>query len=76
LAATKKPKPNYMQTKFVEIDLPRSQLPHGQVVPAAIETLLSAWGEPLRWAITRVDPDFLHIEATLTINEPTAVGLV
>lgn len=58
-----------MQTKFVEIDLPRSQLPSGQVVPAAIESLLQAWGQPLRWAITRVDQDSLHIEAILTINK-------
>ncbi len=55
-----------IQTRFVEIDLPRSQLPNGQVLPAAIEALLQAWGEPLRWAITRVDQDSLHIEATLT----------
>ncbi len=55
-----------MQTRFVEIDLPRSQLPHGQVTPAAIEALLQTWGEPLRWAITRVNKDSLHIEATLT----------
>jgi hypothetical protein len=64
-----------MQTKFVEIDLPRSQLPHGQVVPAAIENLLQAWGQPLRWAITRVDQDSLHIEAILTINESEVGGL-
>jgi hypothetical protein len=62
--------PTPIQTRFVEIDLPRSQLPNGQVVPAAIEALLQAWGQPLRWAITRVDQDSLHIEATLTINEP------
>ncbi len=59
-----------IQTKFVEIDLPRSQLPKGQVVPAAIDALLQAWGEPLRWAITRVDNDSLHIEATLTSIKP------
>jgi hypothetical protein len=59
-----------VQTKFVEIDLPRSQLPNGRVVPAAIEALLQAWGQPLRWAITRVDQDSLHIEATLTSIEP------
>jgi hypothetical protein len=55
-----------MQTKFVEIDLPRSQLPNGQAIPAAIEKLLQAWGEPLRWSITHVDVDSLHIEAILT----------
>jgi hypothetical protein len=54
-----------IQTSFVEIDLTRNQLPNGQVMPAAIEALLQAWGEPLRWAITRVDKDSLHIEATL-----------
>jgi hypothetical protein len=64
-----------IQTKFVEIDLPRSQLPNGQVVPAAIEALLQAWGKPLRWAITRVDQDSLHIEATLTINASEVVSL-
>jgi hypothetical protein len=61
--------PAHIETRFVEIDLPRSQLPNGQVVPAAIETLLQTWGEPLRWAITRVDSDSLHIEATLTSTE-------
>jgi hypothetical protein len=58
-----------IQTRFVEIDLPRSQLPNGQVLPAAIEALLETWGQPLRWAITRIDPDSLHIEATLTSTE-------
>jgi hypothetical protein len=62
--------PIHIETRFVEIDLPRSQLPNGQVVPAAIEALLKAWGEPLRWAITRVDQDSLHIEATLTSTKP------
>ena len=55
-----------IQTKFVEIDLPRSQLPNGQIDSVAIEALLKAWGQPLRWAITRVDQDSLHIEAILT----------
>ena len=59
-----------IQTKFVEIDLPRSQLSNGQIDPAAIEALLQAWGQPLRWAITRVEQDSLHIEATLTSMEP------
>jgi hypothetical protein len=58
------------QTRFIEIDLPRNQLPNGQVVPLAIENLLAAWGKPLRWAITRVDNDSLHIEATLTSTKP------
>jgi hypothetical protein len=58
--------PIHIETRFVEIDLPRSQLPNGQVLPVAIEALLQAWGQPLRWAITRVDKDSLHIEATLT----------
>jgi hypothetical protein len=59
-----------IQTRFVEIDLRRSHLPNEQIVPEAIETLLKAWGKPLRWAITRVDNDSLHIEATLTFTEP------
>jgi hypothetical protein len=58
--------PTHIETRFIEIDLPRSQLTNGQVVPAAIEALLQAWGQPLRWAITRVDNNSLHIEATLT----------
>ncbi len=78
LAAIKKPRlyPNIfmpdplIQAGFVEIDLPRSQLPNGQVTPTEIEVLLRAWGEPLRWAITRVDNDSLHIEATLTFTKP------
>lgn len=60
---------SHIQTRFIEIDLPRSQLPNGQVIPAAIETFLQAWGHPLRWAITRIDKDSLHIEATLTFTE-------
>jgi hypothetical protein len=63
-----------MQTKFVEIDLPRSQLTDGQIIPAEIETLLQAWGQPLRWAVTRVSPDSLHIEAILT--QPEVGGFV
>ena len=59
----------HLQTRFVEIDLPRNQLPNGQVVPAAIETFLQTWGHPLRWAITHIDQDSLHIEATLTFTE-------
>jgi hypothetical protein len=59
-----------IQTRFVEIDLPRSQWPDGLLVPAEIEALLQVWGNPLRWAITRVDQDSLHIEATLTSIEP------
>jgi hypothetical protein len=70
LVVTKKHSSSKMQTKFVEIDLPRSQLPNSQLVPETIETLLQAWGQPLRWAITRVDSDYLHIEATLTSVEP------
>jgi hypothetical protein len=62
--------PTHIETSFVEIDLPRSQLPNGQVLPAAIEALLQAWGQPLRWAITRVNQDSLHIEATLTSLKP------
>jgi hypothetical protein len=60
----------HIETRFVEIDLLRSHLPNGRFVPAAIEALLQAWGQPLRWAITRVDQDSLHIEATLTSIEP------
>jgi hypothetical protein len=60
---------SHIQTRFVEIDLPRSQLPNGQVVPAVIEALLQTWGHPLRWAITHIDQNSLHIEATLTFTE-------
>jgi hypothetical protein len=59
-----------MQTKFVELDLPRSALTSGLVQPAEIEKLIAAQGggQPLRWAITHTDMATLHIEAILTID--------
>jgi hypothetical protein len=59
-----------MQTKFVELDLPRSALTSGLVRPAEIEKLIAdlGGGQPLRWAITRTDTATLHIEAILTFN--------
>ena len=32
-----------------------------------IETQLSAYGEPLRWAITAVDGAMAHVEAVVTV---------
>ncbi|WP_218081813.1 hypothetical protein [Anthocerotibacter panamensis] len=39
-------------------------LPLHQLVPA-LETELAAQGEPLRWAITKVEADSVTIEAVL-----------
>jgi hypothetical protein len=59
-----------MQTKFVELDLPRSALTSGPVRPAEIEKFITdqGGGEALRWAITRTDLATLHIEAILTTD--------
>jgi hypothetical protein len=61
-----------MQTKFVELDLPLAALPPGQILPEQIEQMIAdlALGEPLRWAITHVEADSLHIEAILTSSTP------
>jgi hypothetical protein len=53
-----------MITDFITVELP---------IPAsvrdlhpAIEQALRAFGEPLRWAITLVDSQFVEIEAVVT----------
>ncbi len=51
-----------MCTQFVELEM--ALLPLHQLVPA-LETELAAQGEPLRWAITKVEADSVTIEAVL-----------
>jgi hypothetical protein len=57
-----------MTTKFVDLDIPLTPL--AQDLPSQIETALRQWGEPLRWAITRVDlqQQLVHVEAIVTTN--------
>jgi hypothetical protein len=57
-----------MTTKFVDLDIPLTPLV--QDLPSQIETALRQWGEPLRWAITRVDlqQQLVHVEAIVTTN--------
>jgi hypothetical protein len=48
-----------MITDFITIELPLSSL-------RAIESELQKFGEPLRWAITRITADRIEIEAVVT----------
>jgi hypothetical protein len=59
-----------MKTQFVDLDMAYS--PPAQNLPHQVEKALQQWGEPLRWAITRVDTDqqTVHIEAIITIKSP------
>ncbi len=55
-----------MITKFVDLDIPLTHL--AQDLPQQVEVALRQWGEPLRWAITRVDSKqkTVHVEAIVT----------
>ncbi len=57
-----------MITKFVDLDIPYP--PSAQDLPFLVETALRQWGEPLRWAITRVDSpqQLVHVEAIVTMD--------
>ena len=57
-----------MITKFVDLDIPYTPLV--QDLPSLVETALRQWGEPLRWAITRVDSQqqLVHVEAIVTMD--------
>ena len=57
-----------MITKFVDLDIPCTHLAHD--LPYQVEIALRQWGEPLRWAITRVDSkqQMVHVEAIVTTN--------
>ncbi len=57
-----------MTTKFVDLDIPFTNL--AQTLPQQVELALRQWGEPLRWAITRVDvaQQTVHVEAIVTIT--------
>lgn len=53
-----------MKTAFITLALP---IPSTIAeLHAAIETALNHHGEPLRWAITRIENDTAHIEAIVT----------
>lgn len=53
-----------MKTAFITLALP---IPSTIVeLHATIETALNHHGEPLRWAITRIENDTAHIEAIVT----------
>jgi hypothetical protein len=55
-------------TQFVDFDLPLTS-PAAEL-PQQVEVALRQWGEPLRWAITRVDrsQQTFHVEAIVTIE--------
>jgi hypothetical protein len=57
-----------MTTKFVDLDIPLTPL--AQDLLYQVETALRQWGEPLRWAITRVDvqKQLVHVEAIVTTD--------
>jgi hypothetical protein len=54
-----------MQTHFLELQLPFVATP----TPSEIEAALSQWGQPLRWAITKVVDNCYHLEAIVTRHE-------
>jgi len=51
-----------MCTQFVELEMALQPLP--ELVPA-IEEALRAEGQPLRWAITKVEKDRVNVEAAV-----------
>jgi hypothetical protein len=59
-----------LSTRFLELslDLPISCHHSQSFLRERIETALQSYGEPLRWAITAVDPtqSCVHIEAVVT----------
>ncbi len=52
-----------MTTDFITIELPMP--PSVRQLHHAIDQALRAFGEPLRWAITRVTPQTVEIEAVV-----------
>jgi hypothetical protein len=55
-----------MRTEFVEIQIPATH--RIGIQPAQIEAALQPWGEPLRWAITKIAHGYYHLEAIVTID--------
>lgn len=56
-------------TRFIDLDLPLSGSAAADL-PHQVEIALRQWGEPLRWAITRIDrsQQTAHIEAIVTVE--------
>jgi hypothetical protein len=53
-----------MRTEFVAMQIPVTE----SIAPAQIEAALQSWGEPLRWAITKVGNGHYYLEAIVTID--------
>lgn len=61
---------HFMNTTLITIELP---LPEPIAnLPELVEQTLRQWGEPLRWAITTIDPQtqIANIEAVVTTTVP------
>jgi len=60
-----------MLIQFIELEI--GLLPAMAELEAAIATRLQQHGEPLRWAITQIDPvrQIAHIEAVVTVGDFT-----
>lgn len=60
-----------MTTHFIEAEIDLTASPHD--LPQAIAAALQEQGEPLRWAITAVDPvaQTAQVEAIVTTTEAT-----
>ncbi|MCU0552086.1 MAG: hypothetical protein MUC48_22345 [Leptolyngbya sp. Prado105] len=52
-----------MTTEFITLDLPLAPV---RELHQLIEQELRQFGEPLRWAITRIDSQTVEIEAVVT----------
>jgi hypothetical protein len=53
-----------MRTEFVEFQIPATP----SISPQRVELALAAWGQPLRWAIVKVEAGQCYIEAIVTID--------
>lgn len=59
-----------MTTHFITAEIDRQESPIK--THQAIEAELQKQGEPLRWAVTRVEEQKLHVEAVVTTSAPVA----
>jgi hypothetical protein len=59
-----------MYTQVVELTLPPAPL--GELLPTILAALAQK-GTPLRWAITKLDHEAVHVEAAVLVTE-SALG--
>lgn len=60
-----------MKTQFITVEIPLQPL--AQLQPALL-AYLRQFGEPLRWAITRVEHQVAHVEAIVTVGATAEIA--